>query len=64
MIESKQDHVNNATVQIVKQPYEKPKLRVIELLSDEVLATGCKSDVIGGPADINECAPGCFEFGS
>lgn len=50
--------------QPVKQPYQKPRLRTIELISDEVLATGCKSDVIGGPGPATECAPGCFEFGS
>lgn len=27
-----------------KQEYEKPRLRVIELAADEVMATGCKTD--------------------
>jgi hypothetical protein len=28
----------------IKQPYEKPRLRAIELAAGEVLAYGCKTD--------------------
>lgn len=34
-----------------KQSYEKPKLRVIELTADEVLAVGCKV-YAGDPAGV------------
>jgi hypothetical protein len=44
-----------------KQIYEKPKLRVIELAAEEVMATGCK--ILGGtsigrlglPCASNQC---------
>jgi len=29
--------------QDIKQPYEKPRLRTIELAAEEVLAAGCKT---------------------
>jgi hypothetical protein len=35
-----------------KQPYEKPKLRVIELAAEEVLAVGCKVNP-GDPTGFN-----------
>ena len=35
-----------------KHPYEKPRLRTIELVADEVLAVGCK--VKGGPTEIQQ----------
>ena len=31
-----------------KRMYEKPRLRTIELAAEEVLAVGCKLDIIGG----------------
>jgi len=46
----------------VKKPYEKPRLRIIELAAEEVLAIGCKttgasSGVGGGPTCmIRMCA--------
>ena len=32
-----------------KQPYEKPKLRIIELTAEEVLGVGCKLATAPGP---------------
>jgi hypothetical protein len=37
-------------------PYEKPALRLIELVADEVLAVGCKTDY--GPLGVGN-QPGC-----
>jgi len=44
-----------------KRPYEKPRLRTIELAAEEVLAAGCKT--VGGgfaplasPCLMNSCA--------
>ena len=33
-----------------RKPYEKPRLRTIELAADEVLATGCKT--LAGPTNV------------
>ena len=47
------------------QPYEKPKLRVIELAAEEVLAVGCKTNAGGPNPAPPQCAPGgCFQVGS
>jgi len=35
-------------MEVKKEPYEKPKLTVIELRADEVLAVGCKT-IASGP---------------
>jgi hypothetical protein len=35
------------------QPYEKPRLRVIELTAEEVLAVGCKTAAGGAPLPPN-----------
>jgi len=35
------------------QPYEKPRLRVIELTAEEVLAVGCKTAAGGVPLQPN-----------
>ena len=40
-----------------KQTYEKPKLRIIELAADEVMATGCKTGTTIGPSNILTCEP-------
>ena len=40
-----------------KKPYQKPKLRTIELVADEVLAVGCK--VQNGVAGINNPKASC-----
>ena len=40
----------------LRQPYEKPRLRTIELAAEEVLATGCK---IEGTAMENVMAVEC-----
>jgi hypothetical protein len=50
----------------VKQNYEKPMLRVIELAAEEVLAVGCKTINGGGgnPTAIPCDAGGCQQLGS
>lgn len=42
-----------------KLPYEKPVLRIIELIADEVLSTGCKT-AFGDPSGVagNGCMSG------
>ena len=49
-----------------RQPYEKPSLRTINLVAEEVLATGCKLDVPpgGGFAPPNCVASKCIGPGS
>lgn len=44
----------------IKKPYEKPRLRAIELAADEVLGVGCKTNqggfnVGGSPCMANQC---------
>jgi len=50
-----------------KQPYEKPDIKVIELVADEVLAIGCKNTTTGGKFATN-CRDAfgtwCFQDGS
>lgn len=41
-----------------KHPYEKPRLRTIELVADEVLAVGCK--VKGGQQGFNNPGATCL----
>jgi hypothetical protein len=46
-----------------KKPYEKPRLRIIELAAEEVLAIGCKSagassGVGGGPTCLTRMCAG------
>ncbi len=36
-----------------KQPYEKPRLRAIELAAEEILAIGCKSTAGTAPGSNN-----------
>lgn len=43
-MKSKQESINYSAAGLVKQPYEKPRLRTIELITGEVLALGCKVD--------------------
>lgn len=46
-----------------KQAYEKPRLRVIELVAEEVMGVGCKTATGPGPGSL--CASGtCFVTGS
>jgi len=45
--------------QVRKQPYEKPRLRVIELVAEEVLGVGCKTAGGGGPIVPPCVASGC-----
>ena len=42
-----------------RRPYEKPRLRVIDLAAQEVLGIGCKLASVagpGGPCDISPCS--------
>jgi len=49
-----------------RQPYEKPGLRAIELVAEEVLGVGCKLDDGGEPAPLGtNCTDGgCAEAGT
>jgi hypothetical protein len=48
-----------------RKPYEKPKLRVIELETDQVLAVGCKLAFGGSAIRATPCiANFCAEAGS
>lgn len=49
-----------------KLTYRSPRLRVIELVAEEILASGCKSDPTSGPDGIGDgCNVGtnCFQGG-
>lgn len=46
-------------------PYEKPRLRIIELAAEEVLAIGCKIDGGGFSVGVSPCiANSCTGVGS
>jgi hypothetical protein len=51
----------NKPTETEKRPYEKPRVRVIDLAADEVLAIGCKT-ISGGfntgaaPCTANSCS--------
>ena len=48
-----------------KRPYDKPRVQVINLIAEEVLAVGCKlPDGPGGPIGANCTAAACFGPGS
>ena len=48
-----------------KRPYEKPKLRAIELAADEVMGVGCKMESAGGGHLPPTCyATSCVAIGS
>lgn len=48
-----------------KKPYEKPVLRTIDLVAEEVLAVGCKlADAGGGPFGLTCLSSSCFNAGS
>ena len=47
-----------------KQKYNKPHLRVIELVADEVLGASCKLTMGGGPGQPVQCTAGCYTAGS
>ena len=48
-----------------KQPYEKPRLRIIELSAEEVLAVGCKLIDGGNAPSAPTCiSVPCSEAGS
>jgi len=50
--------VNKDTHQTDKQAYDKPRLRVIELLAEEVLAIGCKRSGSDTAQSGNNCVSG------
>ena len=49
-----------------KKTYQKPKLRIIELAAEEVMAVGCKTDHSGIAAGqpFPPCVPSCSGYGS
>ncbi len=48
-----------------KQPYEKPTLRTIGLVTEEVLSVGCKlQNGPGGPIGATCTSASCFSPGS
>jgi len=55
-----------------KQPYEKPDIKAIELVADEVLAVGCKTSIAGSGGKGKPVAPpfsctgpsACYSLGS
>lgn len=48
-----------------KKPYEKPKLRIIEMETDQVLVVGCKMEGVGAPTNPTSCSLiACVEDGS
>lgn len=48
-----------------RQPYGKPRMRVIELVAEEVLSVGCKlSTGPGGPIGATCTSSACFADGS
>ena len=48
-----------------KQPYTKPALRPIELVTEEVLGNGCKSEGAVGPGEAGAClVTGCADLAS
>ncbi len=47
-----------------KRPYERPRLRRIGLVADEVLAAGCKIGVQAGPRGANCRGIPCSKPGS
>lgn len=58
---------NNQNPDHAGRPYEKPKLRVIELAAEEVLMAGCKVSTFGSTAfgSMTNCiSNGCAGVGS
>lgn len=53
------------TKEKMKQTYEKPKLRIIELAAEEVLGIGCKTTVLSSPGGAPPCtSSNCSQLGS
>ena len=56
---------NQKPSELTKRPYEKPSVRTINLVAEEVLALGCKlAGGPGGPIGANCPAAACFNPGS
>ncbi len=47
-----------------RQPYEKPKVKRIGLVAEEVLSVGCKLDTGAGPFGATCMAVPCNQVGS
>jgi len=60
MEKSKQENVPAGR----KQPYRRPTIKVIELATDEVLGTGCKTDSDVAPSAICGDSPCGSQIGS
>jgi hypothetical protein len=52
--------------EVIKKPYEKPRLVTIELVVEEVLGVGCKLTYSGWACGGTPCtlAGNCFDAGS
>ena len=51
--------------QRLRRPYEKPALRTIDLVAEEVLSVGCKMAIApGGPVGATCTSASCFADGS
>lgn len=57
---------NSSSAESVRMPYEKPRLRTIELAAEEVLSAGCKVDgSTAGRLPFATCTTGhCGGLGS
>ncbi len=52
-------------LKLKKQPYFQPKLRIIDLVAEEVLAVGCKTTGASAPLNPTSCmAASCSQDGS
>lgn len=47
-----------------KKPYQKPELKTIELVADEVLGIGCKNDSSSAPTGFTCTSNNCQITGS
>lgn len=47
-----------------KKPYQKPELKVIELVAEEVLGIGCKNDSASAPSGFTCESNNCQLLGS
>jgi hypothetical protein len=65
MIDTYRDATTARSARPRREPYEKPRMRTIELVAEEVLAVGCKLSIApGGPIGATCTAASCFAEGS
>lgn len=65
MNDTRGDSTAGRTSRPRREPYDKPRMRTIELVAEEVLAVGCKLSVApGGPVGATCTAASCFAEGS